>query len=213
MTRIPSDPALSPEGELDHELVTLLRAAWSPDDLDEALNRTLIELALEDPLAEPSADELVESDRLRRALDGEIDHPNLALLAALRAAVKPGDPPAALTSSLQEPAAKGSNVIALRRAPGSRARGVYAVVGAAAALAALAASALLFVLPAEKRAAPLAASSAAPAPLPELRVTRSTQELFSEKFAAGETSARVDRIAEVRARELRSNRYALWGVR
>jgi hypothetical protein len=213
MTERPSDPDLDPSSARDDELAALLRAAWSPGDLDGARNRKLIELALEDPMAPPTAEEIVESERLRRALDGEIDHPDLALARALRAAVHPADPPAGrVLPAPPAAAAPGANVVPFQRDRAPRTRRVYAAVGAVAGLAALAASALLFVVPAEKRSAPGATLASAP-DLPELSVARSTQELFTEKFETGETSARVDRIAEVRARELRSNRYALWGVR
>ena len=42
---------------------------------------------------------------------------------------------------------------------------------------------------------------------------RSTQSLFAEPFKAGETSARIDRIAAARASDYRDNRFAKWGVR
>jgi hypothetical protein len=209
MNQRPSDPDLDPSSARDDELAALLRAAWSPGDLDAARNRKLIELALEDPMAPPTTEEIVESERLRRALDGEIDHPDLALARALRAAVYPADRPAGRVLPAPPAAeAPSANVVPFQR----RSRRVYATVGAVAGLAALAASVLLLVMPAEKRSAPSATLASSP-DLPELSVARSTQELFTEKFETGETSARVDRIAEVRARELRSNRYALWGVR
>ena len=50
-------------------------------------------------------------------------------------------------------------------------------------------------------------------PEADLAVSRSTAALFSEKFDTAETTSRVDRIVSARSRELRSNRYALWGVR
>ena len=53
----------------------------------------------------------------------------------------------------------------------------------------------------------------APRAVPVLAQSRSTNELFAEPFTEGQASARMDRIAEQRARELRDNRYALWGVR
>lgn len=213
MTQRPSDPDLNASSAPDDELAALLRAAWSPRDLDGARNLKLIELALEDPLAEPTAEEIVESERLRRALDGEIDHPDLALAAALRAAVHPADPPAGRVLPAPPAAApSGADIVPFQRDRVPRARRLYAAVGAVAGLAALAASVLLFVVPAEKRS-PSSATLASSPDLPELSVARSTQDLFTEKFETGETSARVDRIAEVRARELRSNRYALWGVR
>ena len=45
-------------------------------------------------------------------------------------------------------------------------------------------------------------------------VSRSTQELFPERFApTGGESARIDRIAMARAADLRDNEFAKWGVR
>lgn len=42
---------------------------------------------------------------------------------------------------------------------------------------------------------------------------RSTQALFEEPFRAGETSARIDRIASARASDFRDNRFTRWGAR
>ena len=45
-------------------------------------------------------------------------------------------------------------------------------------------------------------------------VSRSTQALFPERFAAtGGETARIDRIAMARATDLRDNEFAKWGVR
>jgi hypothetical protein len=56
------------------------------------------------------------------------------------------------------------------------------------------------------------------APSPDLQVlalaqSRSTAPLFRATASALAPSSRIDRIASVRERELRENRYALWGVR
>ena len=190
------DPAL------ERELGEMLRAAWSPSEVDPALNEALIEAALEDPLAPPTEEELVESERLRRALEGDGDHPDAELARVLAAAagrgktLAPGDAEqlAARATKHEKP----SNVI-------------YVVFGAAAAAAALAASAMLFVFPAAERGDSAAVSSGAAATT--LAVSRSTAPLFDQKFEPGQTSQRVDRIAAARARELRRNRYAMWGVR
>jgi hypothetical protein len=197
MSERPSQPAI--ENDLLDEasmtqLSELLRSAYAPAPISDARNRMLIELALEDPLAEASAEELVESDRLRRALEGDGDHPNATLARALRAAIKsPESAPA--KRSLPPP------------------RKVYVLFGAAAAITALAASVLLVLRPVESRREPSAIASSSPATPLALAEARSTQELFTHKFEAAETSARVDRIALVRARELRANRYTMWGVR
>ncbi len=52
---------------------------------------------------------------------------------------------------------------------------------------------------------------------PDLRAfalaqSRSTAPLF-QADSAGAASSRIDRIASARSRDLRDNRYALWGVR
>ena len=50
--------------------------------------------------------------------------------------------------------------------------------------------------------------------LPALAVSRSTQALFSDRFApTGGETARIDRIAMARAADLRDNEFAKWGVR
>src|SRR6185295_19518370 len=88
---------------------------------------------------------------------------------------------------------------------------LFVAFGAAATTAlAAAAAAMLLVYPAEKSSAP---SSAAAPPVESLVPSRSTASLFSEKFETGETSARLDRITSAREKDLRENRYALWGVR
>jgi hypothetical protein len=50
----------------------------------------------------------------------------------------------------------------------------------------------------------------------KLAMPRSTESLFSEPFAKdthATTTARLDRIASARARDLRDNQYARWGVK
>src|SRR5262245_41237567 len=73
----------------EEELMRALRNAWMPGALDPAVNEALIAAALEDPLAPPSEQELVESERLRQALEGRADHPQAELARALRAAASP----------------------------------------------------------------------------------------------------------------------------
>jgi hypothetical protein len=46
-----------------------------------------------------------------------------------------------------------------------------------------------------------------------LAQSRSTAPLFQTAETIGAPSTRIDRIASVRERELRENRYTLWGVR
>jgi len=182
-------PWLDPEAEA--ALARALRSAFAPAELDPARHRLLLEAALEDPFAPPSAEELRESERLRQALEtGDGEHAGAALARALRAATHP--------DSLGQ---EGSRRAAARAVP-RRPNVVYVTFGAVT-LAAAAAFAVLFASPRlEKSAA-----------APELVRSRSTAELFHEPFEPGQASARIDRIAVSREREWRDNQYALWGLR
>ena len=193
--------ALELDAATESALTAALRAAWAPRPLDPALNELLIEAALEDPLAPPSEAEIVESERLRDALEGTGEHPDALLARALRTA----NTPAPLTG---ERADQLAPKLALPRRSSNV---VYVAFGAVAAAAmAAAATAMLFVAPVEREPA---AASAVSVPNPTLAQSRSTSALFHEKFATEDTSDRIDRIAAARARELRQNRYAQWGLR
>jgi len=187
-------------------LLDALEAALRPGKLDAQVNERLIEMALEDPLAPPSAEELAESQRLRQALEGDAAHEDAALLAALRRAVEPeaeDDAQAAVEKALSADEPGRPRV----EAPTSRGRSnvVYAAFGAASAALAAAAVLVLFLGTARESAAPPAAADYAK--------PRTTAPLFSERFETRDTTARVDLIASARARDLRGNRYAAWGVR
>jgi hypothetical protein len=184
---------LSPEQ--DRELALALQAAWAPAELDPALNEMLIEAALEDPFAEPSEEEVAESERLRQALDGEGEHPDAALARALALAHAP--------PGLTEEQNRGLARHALAR----RSNVIYVAFGAAATLVAAAAAVLLFLFPASRSATPTNRQ------VEKIAVSRSTVPLFDKKFDTADTTARIDRIASARARDLRRNQYAMWGVR
>lgn len=186
------------------ELLQALEAALRPTELDADVNERLLELALEDPLAPPSEEELIESARLRDALAAGTADADAGLLRALAApfTVASADEVAlerALPTSVLGP---GSEAAASddRRAP--RRKVVYALFGAASVAAAVA----LFVS-SSRNEAPLGAQASA------YVVPRSTAPLFAERFDTGDTTARMDLIASARGRELRDNRYASWGVR
>lgn len=200
--RVSAVDLLAPE--VEEELAQALRAAWAPDELDAGLNEALIAQALEDPFAEASPDEIAESGRLRAALEGDGDHPDAALARALAAALAPGELDPARAEQLGRKALPSSPPAPRRGAV------IYVAFGAAAAVAALAASVAMVVGRLDAQA-PSAAEVAARAQ--ELAVSRSTAPMFQGKFDAADTTARIDRIALARARDLRSNRYALWGVR
>lgn len=191
------EPAPLPE-EQEEELARALRAAFAPAALDPAVNEALIAAALEDPLAPPSEEEIAESARLREALEGRGEHPEAALALALRAAAAPA-PLGELDAERVASRSVG------RRSKAGGARVLYLAFGTVATAAvAIAASWFLVLAPALKDGG---------GPAMDLAVSRSTAGMFPEKFEPGATTARVDRIALARSRDLRSNRYALWGVR
>ncbi|MCC6645782.1 MAG: hypothetical protein IT374_09455 [Polyangiaceae bacterium] len=140
----------------------------------------------------PTDEELRLAARLRDALEGEGD----AFADALRAAHSPGELSRTANDALVD--------AALARAPGRPGGRVIRVVfGVGAAIVAAAAAAVV-----------VATSSLAPAPSVTLSRSRSAEDLFDQPFPReGGTSARVERIASARQRDLRHNRYARWGVR
>jgi len=189
------------DAETESALTAALQAAWVPRPLDPALNELLIEAALEDPLAPPSELEVVESERLRDALEGKGEHPDALLARALKTANTPSPLAGARADQLAKAVA----------APRRSGNVVFVAFGAATAtVMAAAAAAMLFLTPVERDEP---AASAVTVPNPTFVQSRSTAALFNEKFATEDTSGRIDRIAAVRARELRQNRYAQWGLR
>jgi hypothetical protein len=180
--------------EEEATLLAALEAALRPGELSATLNERLIEVALEDPLAPPSEAELLESERLRGALDDGATHEDAALLEGLRASSGPESVDRAVERALAR---------ALPR-PKPRRNVIYAVFGAGGVLAAAAAALLLVTQPRPPEAALTTDAYAR---------SRSTASMFNERFETVDTSARMDAIASVRGRELRDNRYAAWGVR
>lgn len=191
------------------DLALALRAAWDPGALSADESRAMLD-------ATPSAEEQDLAVQLRDALASKTGPTATALATvqlahALRAAFAPAALDerehraildAALAKMPATTAAKteehASNVIAMKR----RATVVRVAFGFVAGGLALAASVVLVV-------------TSAPGPGSEapLAKARTTQPLFSEPFKAGETSARIDRIASARAGDFRDNRFTKWGVR
>jgi hypothetical protein len=189
------------------ELVSALSSAYAPKELDESVNEQLIRGALEDPFRPATDEEVRESERLRRALDGEVDHPDLELARSLAQAHR-ADPSEPEASDLVERAAHR----ALRAArPKQYGAVVYATF--ASVLAAAAAVAIFVQTPADPTVSQVAEPAPASAPLgPALELSRTSEELFKHKFTRGHTSERIDLIAAARARDLRKNRFRQWGV-
>jgi hypothetical protein len=194
----PSD-ALGATPELD--LALALRAAWDPAAISDDERRAVLD-------ATPSAEEQIEATRLRDALADPREPgaaaPSAAHLArALRSAFSPApideaEHRAIIARALATAASGGAEVISLRR----RSTTLRVAFGLVAGGLALAASITVVVTSAPPHAseAPLARA-------------RTTQPLFNEPFKAGETSARIDRIASARASDFRDNRFSKWGVR
>jgi hypothetical protein len=178
-----------------------LEAALRPGELARSVNERLIAMALEDPLAPASPDELIESERLRSALDEGTAHEDQALLAGLRATLDSAEADASVERALDKALPDASAASGRNKRGGSV---IYAVFGAGGVLAAAAAAVLLVAQARAPEPAVMVDAYATP---------RSTEALFSEPFETGATTARVDLIASARSRDLRDNRYAAWGVR
>jgi len=187
------DTPLSPEEEAS--LAEALRAALEPRELDPGLHQRILEQALSDPLAPASDDERRRADLLRESLAGRAESDDLALGRALRAA------------AVAEPAevAIAAHERALARALPRRSNVVWAVFGAAGGALALAASIALLVSPVSRESAPAPSRSA-------LLRSRSLAPLLNVEAKNLSPSERIDRIASVRQKDLRQNRYASWGL-
>lgn len=154
-----------------------------------------------DPDAPPTEAELATAAELRRALEREASpqagNADGALVEAVRAALHPA------------PIAEKTHRRILDKALEKSTKGkvTYLAFGGLAATAALAAAVALVVR--GKAEPPSSTAERAP-----MAVSRSAADLFPSGFpATGGTSDRVDRIAYARARDLRENRFAAWGVR
>jgi hypothetical protein len=179
-----------------------IRAAFSPGALAEADLDAIVQRALGDDSASTTS-EREGADRLRAELDGIAPREISAPLHALRLAVKPTEIPAERNEALIAAAfrrARGRMAAVRRIAP--------VTMAALAGVAALAAGVALFVGEAP--------SSPPSAPTAALIRARSAEDLFDPATPfprSGEESARIDRIAGARARDLRRNRFTAWGVR
>jgi hypothetical protein len=204
------------------ELAEALCAAYRPALVDPELNEALIALALEEPLRPASEEERAESERFRRALEGHEEHPDLDLVRGLVEAHGPdraeADDIQALNDRALDRALQSTRLGADASKPG-KGNVIFVAFGVATALCAAAALLLVVAFP-SKDSAPTAANPAAYSPggvpghsrLEPLTQSRSSEALFDAKFERDHTTERVDRIASVRARELRANRFQEWGV-
>jgi len=208
LERLGLDPAETAAlaGDEAERWLQALSAAAQPGSLSAAENERLIAMALEDPLAPPSEEELIESARLRDALAGGAPHESAALLAALRAPFGAEEAEnAAIESAL------GRLVLAADAPKPPRRNVIYAAFGAGSLVLAAAAAMVLVFGAASREGAPTAAVADGVA-AGGLVKPHSTAALFASHFDSN-TTARVDLIESVRSRDLRDNRYAAWGVR
>lgn len=194
----------------DHELGAVLRSAYQPAELDAADNDALVARALGIATtdAPASIEEREAAARLREAIehprgDGR-DEPEVELMDALVAAHRPrGIDPLRNELLITRALKRSSERTATRRV-------LPFVTAAALGVAAMAAAVAMYFAPTTNT--PVASNVSAPV----LQRSRSTADLFDAATPfprAGGESARVDRIANARAADLRDNRFALWGVR
>lgn len=141
----------------------------------------------------PTEEELAESERLRRELDADAStHPDVELARALRHAVDPRPLDELTHRRILDRAVPKHTYRWYQRTE------VYIAFAAAAAV-------LIAVFSLQKQSAPPSAS---------LIRAHTTQPLFKDAFPReGDTSKRMDAIVASRNRDLRTNRYARWGVK
>lgn len=191
-------------------LAAIGRGELSDDDHDAILARVLDG----DESRAPSA-ERAEAERLRLALEGQSEHESAHVARMLHAAHSP---------SALDPARNELLVTAAlaraKRAPSGLRRALPRTMAVVTSALALAAGAVLLFSSADHVASPPSASRpdapVAAAAAAALIPSRSTDDLFDRATPfprqGGET-ARIDRIASARASDLRSNRFARWGVK
>jgi hypothetical protein len=191
----------SPHNDSGAELSRALRAAASDSDIARADHEALLALTLGDDVADFSDDERRAADTLRQALAGEGVDPLAELAEALRCAAEPRAIDQLSHERLIQLAFMRAAMRRSAASPGPRRVAfVMAAVAAAAAIT-------LVVLQPE---APVAT------PSPTLILSHSTAALFDVHKPwprVGGESGRIDRIAQVREKQLRANRFAAWGIR
>ncbi|MBX3231733.1 MAG: hypothetical protein KIT84_23095 [Labilithrix sp.] len=197
----------------DDPIANALKAAWEPEPLAEEAHARIVDgVTLDDPLvhalraawnpaeirAEDHAriiDDVPTAEELKLAALVDDDE----LVHALEAAWNPAALDPAEHRRIVDRATAGA-VVQLR--PARRRLGVAIVT--TTTVFALAAGVVLWIT---------AVGPSGPKGEVALARARSTQPLFDEPFKAGETSARIDRIALARSSDYRDNYFARRGVR
>lgn len=185
-------------------LLSALVAAQTPKPIFTDRHRQILAQALGlsfdddpvDPLAPATAEEQSAATKLRDSLDAD------SLILSLRLAHQPPPLPGTAELSLRGPALLNqSHRAAWRRRGWPRT--------AWGAFAAAAAASLWFFA---RSNGMLDGFQAAHPESDTLALSRSTKTLFEKPFVLSATSERIDKIALVRSRELRNNRFAIWGL-
>lgn len=193
-----------------HERNTLLDAlalAQIPQPIDGKRHRQILGQALslsydresphqDDPLVPASAEEQSDAARLRDNLDSD------PLVLSLRSAYQPSLPLSGVESSLRKTAVSSNWNHRLGR-PRRLTPSAWGVLAAAAAVS------LWFVA---RSGGFMAGTLISQQNTNALALSRSTESLFAKPYALSTNSERIDKIAQVRSRELRNNRYAIWGL-
>jgi hypothetical protein len=152
--------------------------------------------------APPTPEELAQAEALRLALeDPSLSDPHAELARAIALAHSPKD----IAHETHERLIAQAQLKLKKPASGGQV--IRVAFGGVMATLALAAGVFLFV----RAQSTITVHTSTGLSLAH---RRSTQNLFSEKFPTqGGASTRIQRIATAREREMRSNRFAQWGVK
>ncbi len=186
-------------------LAEALASAHAPEHLAMPDLDAIVERALGNEAASTVA-EVGAAERLRTELDQEEapgDGDATTIARALRAAAKPAPLDEARHEAILGEALRAP--LRRRRAPVRRIAPATAL--SLVTVAALAAGVALFV------GRPSSPSGAATASLVRARSAADLFDAATPFPRTGQESARVDRIASARAADLRTNRFAAWGVK
>jgi hypothetical protein len=186
----PSSGESSRELDANVDLARSLRAAWVPASIDPEEHADLVGDV-------PTADELALATELREALDQDGMATLPDVVVGLRSAWSASELPEAEHRAIVARALGHARILPFR----TRARTVRVIIVTTTTALAVAASVVVWM------------TAVPPTQEAPLARARSTQPLFGEPFKAGETSARIDKIALARASDYRDNRFAKWGVR
>lgn len=176
-------------------LVAAITAANSPKPLDPRRHEQLLDVVLGrqgDPLASPGQQELVRAATV-------MSDP---LVATLQAAYAPLELSPEVENIVRD-SAIGRPHPAVQRLRPRLAATLWGVLS-------IAAIAVIWITTSRGRIDGLRPNHRAEI---NFMPARSTGSMFAEPFANSTASERIDRIAQARQRDLRENRYLLWGLR